>query len=184
MPSNTLYHHGVDGQKWGVKNGPPYPLDKAMSPRKAASRAKKDAKEFARAKMFYGEGAGTRRKLIKNVVAQRSKDPNYKEAFDEALAKQDMAKHVQKANAERRARDTSNRIKKTGRGLVNIFTGHPERVGAALAVVAAGVGVAHKTGVDRMVANAAKTKIEDIRAKVNLDKARRWINKSVVVVGK
>lgn len=22
-----LMHHGIDGQKWGVKNGPPYPLD-------------------------------------------------------------------------------------------------------------------------------------------------------------
>lgn len=23
-----LYHHGIQGQKWGVRNGPPYPLDK------------------------------------------------------------------------------------------------------------------------------------------------------------
>lgn len=23
---NELYHHGVLGQKWGVRNGPPYPL--------------------------------------------------------------------------------------------------------------------------------------------------------------
>lgn len=25
--SNYLMHHGIQGQKWGVKNGPPYPLD-------------------------------------------------------------------------------------------------------------------------------------------------------------
>ena len=25
--SNDLYHHGILGQKWGRKNGPPYPLD-------------------------------------------------------------------------------------------------------------------------------------------------------------
>lgn len=25
--SNYLQHHGVPGQKWGVKHGPPYPLD-------------------------------------------------------------------------------------------------------------------------------------------------------------
>lgn len=25
--TNTLQHHGIQGQKWGVKNGPPYPLE-------------------------------------------------------------------------------------------------------------------------------------------------------------
>ena len=24
--SNFLMHHGIKGQKWGVENGPPYPL--------------------------------------------------------------------------------------------------------------------------------------------------------------
>lgn len=28
--SNFLKHHGVPGQKWGVQNGPPYPLDKTV----------------------------------------------------------------------------------------------------------------------------------------------------------
>lgn len=27
---NVLAHHGVKGQKWGVKNGPPYPIDKSF----------------------------------------------------------------------------------------------------------------------------------------------------------
>lgn len=31
LPSNELYHHGVQGQKWGVKHGPPYPLDSSVS---------------------------------------------------------------------------------------------------------------------------------------------------------
>ena len=26
LEMRELYHHGIDGQKWGVKNGPPYPL--------------------------------------------------------------------------------------------------------------------------------------------------------------
>lgn len=28
---NVLAHHGIKGQKWGVRNGPPYPLDKSIS---------------------------------------------------------------------------------------------------------------------------------------------------------
>lgn len=31
LDTNELYHHGVIGQKWGVKNGPPYPLDSSIS---------------------------------------------------------------------------------------------------------------------------------------------------------
>lgn len=27
--SDSLQHHGIPGQKWGQKNGPPYPLDKS-----------------------------------------------------------------------------------------------------------------------------------------------------------
>ena len=26
---NTLAHHGIKGQKWGVRNGPPYPIDRS-----------------------------------------------------------------------------------------------------------------------------------------------------------
>lgn len=32
-----LFHHGIEGQKWGVRNGPPYPLDE--SDRSSAERA-------------------------------------------------------------------------------------------------------------------------------------------------
>lgn len=27
-PEEILEHHGIDGQKWGVRNGPPYPLER------------------------------------------------------------------------------------------------------------------------------------------------------------
>ena len=34
---NELFHHGVKGQKWGVKNGPPYPLTRITKGSEEAS---------------------------------------------------------------------------------------------------------------------------------------------------
>ena len=31
MQVNELYHHGIRGQKWGQRNGPPYPLSRKVS---------------------------------------------------------------------------------------------------------------------------------------------------------
>lgn len=72
MAESYLMHFGVKGMKWGGRR-----------------KARKDAKESARAAMYYGKGAGNRRKLIKNKVAQRSKDlPGCSEAaYKRARAK-------------------------------------------------------------------------------------------------
>ena len=43
MYSNELYHHGILGQKWGVKHGPPYPLDAKVS-KGVQKKGKQDAK--------------------------------------------------------------------------------------------------------------------------------------------
>ena len=48
---NELSHHGVKGQKWGVENGPPYPLDSKVSTGKrlknvGSVKKKKTAKDL------------------------------------------------------------------------------------------------------------------------------------------
>lgn len=43
ITTSELYHHGIKGQKWGVKNGPPYPLnasDKSASEKRLSSNKK------------------------------------------------------------------------------------------------------------------------------------------------
>lgn len=156
---DELTHYGVKGMKWGVRR-----------------RARKDAKEYARAKMFYGEGAGTRRKLIKAKVNERSKDPDYKKAFDDYLSKQDMSKHADKAKTERKVKDVKNSAAKTGRGIINIATGHPERVGAGLALAAAAYGVAKSTGADKVIAKAAKQAVESVYNTVKYNSGKIFVN--------
>lgn len=128
-----LAHFGVKGMKWGVR--------KDRTPGVSAKtdrEAKKDAKEFARAKMFFGEGAGTRRKLIKNSVdAKAKRDPSYKKAFDAHLGRQDMSTHAQKARTERSRTDRKARSKQRAGFLARNFTGE-QGTQAAFAAVAVG----------------------------------------------
>lgn len=47
-PLDELFHHGIKGQSWGKKNGPPYPLDSSISTGNKLKKkfaAKKELKE-------------------------------------------------------------------------------------------------------------------------------------------
>lgn len=154
-----LAHYGVKGMRWGVRKG-----DYEGASRSTNKEARKDAEEFARAKMFYGQGAGTRRKLIRATVdAKSKKDPTYAEAFDHHLGKQDMSAHASKARRERRRKDTTEKTSKTVRGAHRYATGGFGNVTLGAAVLGAGYLAARQAGVDQMVANSAKTTFNQAR---------------------
>ncbi len=115
---------------------------------------RKDAKKYVLAKMYYGEGAGNRRKLINGRVNQRSKDLTYKKAFDEYVSKQNTNKAVNKAIRKRR---------------------HTDMAKAALpyasVAAAAAFSYAQKTGLTRKVARYGKTTIKDAAAYVHKKKS-------------
>lgn len=58
MNYNELYHHGILGQKWGVQNGPPYPLSRDVSTGSSLkSNNKKKTKEYS--KQFKSGNVGS-----------------------------------------------------------------------------------------------------------------------------
>ena len=156
-----LYHFGIKGMKWGV--------------RKQQYLAKKDAKETARAKMYYGDGAGVRRRQIKTVVEQRSKDPTYKKAYNEYLSKQDMASHAVKARRERKREDFKNGAKKTVRGVANTLMGNPGRAAGTVALMTTAALAAHKYGIDKMIMQILKKDFDDARQFVQNSDLRRKV---------
>ena len=154
-----LVHYGVKGMKWGHRKARPEGVSA-----KTDRMARKDAKEFARAKQFYGEGAGTRRKLIKaRVEGISKKNPGYKKAFDAHLAAQDTSKHAAKAKAERKRKNVANSTRKGIRGTSHILRGNSQYASAATAIVVGGALYAHKAGIDKTIANAAKTTYKKAR---------------------
>lgn len=90
--SNYLIHHGILGQKWGKKNGPPYPLDagdhsssekkagwrKSLDNIKEAKKVKKTQKQFAKQmERSYKKDTPSwsndeKRELIKNAVSSKT----------------------------------------------------------------------------------------------------------------
>ena len=172
-----LAHHGIKGQRWGVRrfqneDGTLTDAGKKRVSLKTKINAKKDAKEYARAKMYYGEGAGTRRKLIKAKVNERSKDSDYKEEFDKYLAKQDMAKHAAKAKVERGTRDVVNKTRKTGRGIVNASVGNYAYASASAIAI---YGIAHYTGLDKKIMDWGMNTVKNI-PQMSIDLGKKFMD--------
>ena len=99
-----------------------------------------DAKKYAQAKAFYGEGAGTRRKILKNELSKKMKDPDYKAEFDRQLEQIDMEKVQKDAVTERKVKDVGKFTAKTARGAANFIIG----TGAPMSLAGIVVGMAAK----------------------------------------
>lgn len=160
MPYNELCHYGILGVKWGVRRTPA-----ELGRKKLQKEAKRDAKRYADAKMYYGKGAGNRRKLLDAELSKKKKDPEYSKMFDEELSKVDMARSAKKAKAERTTRDVAYRTK--------VNTGKILRVAGPIAVTVAGIYYArNKDKVDSFV----NSKINSVASAYKNYKTRRPVN--------
>lgn len=94
--NNYLVHHGIDGQKWGRRNGPPYPLKKWM--RSSAERRAVRAKVRTEKKQKKREESEIKKqKKREESEIKKQKKAAAEEAFDrvkyyEKLKKRDISK--------------------------------------------------------------------------------------------
>lgn len=186
--SPCLSHHGIKGQHWGDRrfqneDGSLTAAGKArygVGEHKDWKRLKKDAandaKEYARAKAYYGEGAGTRRKKIKNMISERMKDPDYKAEFERQLATQDMEKAQKVANRERKVQDTKNTVGKTARGVKNFLLGNA----VPMTTTAMALGAALKyTGAGQRISRWARSSMSIAIEKARTSGAMDWVKRMV-----
>ena len=175
LAENELAHYGIKGQSWGLRRyqNPDGSLteegrrhygvydreDGSKDMKRLNKDAKKDAEDMARAKAYYGEGAGNRRKQIRNRISERMKDPEYKALYEKFLSEQDMSKHQKAANRERHAQDATNTVAKTARGIKNLLMGF----GSASLTAVALYNAAKITGLDQKIAKWGKRAISMIR---------------------
>ena len=101
---DELYHHGVKGQKWGEKNGPPYPLDRSISDgSKLLPKADGSPQTQTKKKYKTSEKTAYQRKKRQEKIEST---PDYKEKHSfVAEAKRKYREYAKNQAAYRRFRD-------------------------------------------------------------------------------
>ncbi len=187
ISDDELLHYGVSKADGAKRGSGRYPLGSGERPnqrrgiggvidsakskmreQKTVRMAKKDAKRYADAKMFYGEGAGNRRKLLKAELNKKMGIPGYKEVFDREVENADYAKSAKRAQRERKARD----VKKGILGSKSLTT---------LATTALTAGTMYylrnKDEVDSHIRQFANDTISNLQNEANRAKAQKFLRR-------
>jgi hypothetical protein len=111
--------------------------------------AKEDAFRWARAEMFFGQGAQIRRKLLQAELDHKVETiQGYADAFNKYYGQQNMAEHAIKAAKERKSIDRGKMLKRNVGGLT---TGNRSRLTPAVGTIVTAYIIAKQTGMDEPI---------------------------------
>ena len=82
--SDELYHHGIEGQKWGVRNGPPYPLNRRRQRRMAAQSIKR--RNYERIERYNRLSGSESNSEVKDILDRMRMDQQMDELVDKDLS--------------------------------------------------------------------------------------------------
>jgi hypothetical protein len=123
---NELYHHGIDGQRWGVTHGPPYPLTRSQH--RAIVRS---AKASEKRNLTY---KGSKK------YSHRMTDEDLNKTIERLQKEETYRKLVSKdkeENRKDRVKDASNTIKKylgqtIGKGIITLSENAFKKLSSAI----------------------------------------------------
>jgi hypothetical protein len=142
-----------------------------MTDKKIEKLAAKDAESWLAAEMAYGEGAGTRRKLVSaDIEGKQWSMPGYFEAFQAAYEQLDKTKFAKEAIKERKHLDRVGYASKNFRALK---AGKIQNLSTGVYVIVGGAYLAHVTGYDKKIEAEAKRLIKKAKDEIEVRKARR-----------
>lgn len=90
MPIDELKHHGINGQKWGVKHGPPYPLP--SNPFRRKKKKQEDSKPQAEKK----------KKKKEPIDAEKRNDMKKASKNRRNLSDEELRKRIERIEMERK----------------------------------------------------------------------------------
>lgn len=137
---------------------------------KIEKMAQQDAHEWGVAQMFFGEGAGTRRKLVGAKIDQRVLDlPGYEDALNKAYEQLDQLEMAEKAIALRKSLDRSAKLGKNFRA---VKSGQLNNMSTGVFVVVGTIIVLHKTGYDVVLEAKAKELYKKAKTEIKFRRLR------------
>lgn len=174
MQSNELYHHGILGQKWGVQNGPPYPIgsgEHSKSEVKAGWKAslKKKSKENnsdgLKKTTAHIKSNDSRRQIsdkelsdYRNEMVSRYSGNSEKQQFYKTASKKELKDDIERKQQTKKVLLTVAAAAGIGVGLYAAY-----RFSAMSDFQAAyAAGKVDKSQVQQLVANAMQTAADDI----------------------
>lgn len=104
MRQYELYHHGIDGQRWGVRHGPPYPLDRADH-NKVVEKSEKASKK--RHLSYRGSRKYAKRmtdKDLNDTIDRLQREETYRRLVSKEKLEKKAAKAAKKAKKEEQVR--------------------------------------------------------------------------------
>lgn len=143
-----------------------------MNNKKLNKMAQADAEKWLSAEMSYGQGAGTRRKLIGAEIESKFvtlADSDYADLFNLAYEALDQNKFAKAAIKERKSLD---RTIKTSKNVRALKAGNLRGLSTGVYVIAIGAVVAHQTGYDKKIEAEAKKLYKKAKTEVKFRKAR------------